>query len=318
MARRAGRRPRRRRPRPCAFSDRAADRPGAPLGRLPAVLGQHGLHQHDSGRQASPDARRPESRKQDPLVCALERHGDGRAREQAHECGRPHRELRLGGDALRRGLQSLLARRHRKPGRRPRIHPGSFGDRRLLAGVPARPPDRGTDGRLSSGSRRAGDLVVSASVADAGVLAVSDGIDGPRTADGDLPGALHEVSAEPRAREHRGSSRLVLLRRRRDGRARIDGRDQHGIARDARQPDLRRQLQPATARRAGARQRQDHSGTRERFPRCGLERDQGDLGHALGRAVRARQEGHASTANTRRSSPRTARTCASTSSTHRS
>ena len=36
-------------------------------------------------------------------------------------------------------------------------------------------------------------LVVSASVADAGLLAVPDRLDGARPADGDLPGALHEV-----------------------------------------------------------------------------------------------------------------------------
>ena len=61
---------------------------------------------------------------------------------------------------------------------------------------------------------------------------------------------------------------------------------------NARQPDLRHQLQPAAPRRSGARQRQDHPGARERLPRRRLERDQGDLGHALGSAARARQEGH--------------------------
>ena len=61
---------------------------------------------------------------------------------------------------------------------------------------------------------------------------------------------------------------------------------------NARQPDLRHQLQPAAARRPGARQRQDHPGARERLPRRRLERHQGDLGHALGPAARARQEGH--------------------------
>jgi hypothetical protein len=45
-----------------------------------------------------------------------------------------------------------------------------------------------------------------------------------------------------------------------------------------RQPDLRGQLQPAAPGRAGARQRQDHSGTGGRLPGRRLERDQGDLG----------------------------------------
>jgi pyruvate dehydrogenase E1 component len=41
---------------------------------------------------------------------ALERDGDGAAREQAHQRRRPHRELRVRGHAVRRRLQSLLAR----------------------------------------------------------------------------------------------------------------------------------------------------------------------------------------------------------------
>ena len=57
-------------------------------------------------------------------------------------------------------------------------------------------------------------------------------------------------------------------------------------AREARQPDLRHQLQPAAPRRPGARQRQDHPGARDDLPRRRLERDQGDLGLALGPAAR--------------------------------
>ena len=60
------------------------------------------------------------------------------------------------------------------------------------------------------------------------------------------------------------------------------GRHRPGRAREARQPGLRHQLQPAAAGRAGARQRQDHPGTRRRIPRLGLERDQADLGQRLG------------------------------------
>ena len=85
---------------------------------------------------------------------------------------------------------------------------------------------------------------------------------------------------------------LGLLRRRRDGRAGVARRDRPGRAREARQPDLRHQLQPAAARRPGARQRQDHPGARERVPRLGLERHQADLGQLLGSAARARQGRH--------------------------
>ena len=83
----------------------------------------------------------------------------------------------------------------------------------------------------------------------------------------------------------RRSQGVGVPRRRRDGRARVDGRDRAGRARAARQPDLGRQLQPPAPRRAGARQRQDHPGARVRLPRRRLERDQGDLGLALGPAA---------------------------------
>ena len=294
--------------------------------RVPAVLGEHRVHQHDPDGSAGAHPRRPGDRASHPLVRALERDGDGAAREQAHQRRRPHRELRVGGDALRRRLQPLLARAVREARRRPRVLPGPLGDRRVRARVHARPPDRRAARQLPAGGRRQRHLVVSASVADARLLAVPDGVDGPRPADGDLPGALHEVPAGPRPRADRRTQGVGVHGRRRDGRAGVDGRDRHGVAREPRQPDLRRQLQPAAPRRAGARQRQDHPGARERLPRRRLERDQGDLGHALGRAARARQEGHpdeaddgsASTASTRRSRARTARTCASTSSTRRS
>ena len=61
-------------------------------------------------------------------------------------------------------------------------------------------------------------------------------------------------------------------------------------AREARQPDLGRQLQPAAARRTGSRQRQDHSGARGRLQRRRLERHQGHLGKPLGSAARRRQD----------------------------
>ena len=63
------------------------------------------------------------------------------------------------------------------------------------------------------------------------------------------------------------------------------GRDHAGRPRAARQPDLRRQLQPPAARRPGPRQRQDHPGAGRGVPRRRLERHQGDLGLRLGPAA---------------------------------
>jgi hypothetical protein len=75
---------------------------------------------------------------------------------------------------------------------------------------------------------------------------------------------------------------LGLPGRRRDGRAESLGAIGLAGAREARQPGLRHQLQPAAPGRPGARQRQDHPGTRRRVPRRRLERHQADLGQLLG------------------------------------
>ena len=90
-----------------------------------------------------------------------------------------------------------------------------------------------------------------------------------------------------------------VRRRRRDGRARIARRDLARRAREARRSDLGRQLQPAAARRSGARQRQDHSRARGRFQGRRLERHQGDLGQPLGSAARDRFERPARAADER-------------------
>ena len=131
-----------------------------------------------------------------------------------------------------------------------------------------------------------GIVVLSASVADAEFLGIPHGVDGPGADHGHLPGAVQPVSRTTAAsRTRRKQTRLVLPRRRRMRRARNARRDHAGLAREARQPDLRHQLQPAAARRPGARQRQDHSGAGRRFPRRRLERHQGHLGRRLGSAA---------------------------------
>ena len=94
--------------------------------------------------------------------------------------------------------------------------------------------------------------------------------------------------AEPRDRRHQPGQGVVLRRRRRNRRARDARRAVAGRARRARQSDLRRELQPAAPRRSGARQRQDHPGTRSGVPRRRLERHQGHLGLQVGRAARPR------------------------------
>ena len=68
-------------------------------------------------------------------------------------------------------------------------------------------------------------VVLSAPVADARLLGIPDGLDGSRSADGDLPGALHALpgGSQPQAEVERQG--VGVPRRRRDRRARIARRD---------------------------------------------------------------------------------------------
>jgi pyruvate dehydrogenase E1 component len=140
---------------------------------------------------------------------------------------------------------------------------------------------------------RQGAVVLSASLADAGLLAVPHRVDGPRAADGDLPGALPQVSA-----------RIAGSPTRPTARSGCSAATARWTSRKAWAPSVSRarekldnlifvdQLQPAAPRWPGARQRQDHPGAGGRFPRRGLERDQGDLGLGLGRAAGPRHARH--------------------------
>ena len=68
----------------------------------------------------------------------------------------------------------------RGPRRRPALHPGPLVARHLRARLHGRPPHRGAAAQLPPGGRRQGHLELSASEADARVLAVPDRLDGPR------------------------------------------------------------------------------------------------------------------------------------------
>ncbi len=155
--------------------------------------------------------------------------------------------------------------------------------------VPRGSAHRGAPRPVPARGRRRRAPELPAPAPHARLLGVPDRVDGPRPAERGLPGTLQPLPAPPRDRRHQRGEGVVLRRRRRDGRARVDGRAVDRGAGAARQPDLRRELQPAAARRPGARQRQDHPGARGDVPRRGLERHQGDLGSRLGRAARARR-----------------------------
>ena len=192
---------------------------------------------------------------------------------------------------LRGRLQPLLPGQGRRPARRPGLHPGPRRAGHLRPGVPRRPPRPRTTSTTSAARSAASGLSsLPAPAAHARLLGVPDGVDGPRPDQRDLPGPLQPLPAEPPASTTRRDSQVWCFL----GDGECDEPETLGAlslaAREnARQPDLRRQLQPAAPRRPGARQRQDHPGARGRVPRRGLERHQGHLGLEVGRAAAPRR-----------------------------
>ncbi len=200
--------------------------------------------------------------------------------------------------------------------------PGPRLARHLRARLPRRAAVARAAAELPARAGARGWLVeLSAPVADARLLGSAHGVDGARADHGDLPGPVQPLPGRPRPQARDRRQGLGVSRRRRDRRTRVARCHHAGVAREARQPDLRRQLQPAAARRSGARQRSDHPGTRSHLPRRRLERHQGHLGIGVGPAAGQRPPGPAHETHgrdRRRSSTRSTRskaapTCASTS-----
>ncbi len=250
----------------------------------------HPLRQHDPARGGAVLPRRRGHRAPHPRLHPVERGGDGGEGQQARRRHRrPPRHLRQLGRALRGGLQPLLPRQGRRPGRRPHLLPGPRRAGHLRPRLPRGAAHRGAARPLPPRGRRQGPVVVPAPAPDAGLLGVPHRVDGARAAVLDLPRPVQQVPPQPQDRGHERITRVVLHRRRRVRRARDARLDLAGRARGPRQPHVGRQLQPPAPRRTRARQRQDHPGARGGVPRRRLERDQGHLGRQVGRAAHARR-----------------------------
>ena len=190
--------------------DRAEAQGGHQRRRDP-VHRQHAVHQHHPRQPSAGLSRQPRARAAHQEPGPLERDGDGRPRQQdRRHPRRPHRHLRLVGHAVRDRLQPLLPRPGPPRRRRHRLLPGPRLARHLRPRLPRRPADREAAGKLpprAAAGRRP--VVLSASLADAGLLAVPDGVDGPRPDHGDLPGALQPLPGTPRPEEAVQPARLV-------------------------------------------------------------------------------------------------------------
>ena len=209
-------------------------------------------------------------------------------------------------------------RRARRPRRRSGVLPAAFGARRLCARLSGRPAERSSSSRTTA--RRCGGATACARYPHPWLM--PDFWQFPTGSMGIGPISAIYQARFMRYLAHRGladtGSRQVWGV---FGDGEMDEPESIGAltlaAREtARQPDLRRQLQPAAPRRPGARQRPDHRGAGVAVRRRRLERDQGAVGHRLGRPVRARHAARAaaplrrrpSTASSRPSPPRTATT----------
>ena len=253
-------------------------------GGAASVHRQHALREHHTARGGPRLSRRPRPRAAAEEPHPVERAGDGGAGQpRGGRHRRAHLHLCLGRDPLRGRVQPLLPGGQRDAAERPRVLPGPCGAGRLRPRLP-RGPDHPAAARElpARAGRGAGPVVVPASVADARLLGVPHRLDGARPDHGHLPGPVPAVPGGPGPAAAVRRQGVGVPGRRRDRRAGVAGGDHPGRARAARQPDLRRQLQPAAARRTGARERTDHPGARGGLPRGGVERHQGDLGPRLG------------------------------------
>ena len=287
MARLVRRHRRRPGPGPGALPPHEAPGAGAhQAGRVPRHR-LDALREHHPRRRRALVPRRRVPGTPHPRLHPLERGRHGGAGQHPHRGHRraPFHLCQL-GRALRGRLQPLLPRQGRRRIRRSGLLPGACVARHLCPGLRRGAPDRGGTRQLPSRGRGRRPPELSPPALAARLLGVPHRLHGPGAHRRHLPGPRQPVSQRPPPRRHQRQPGLVLRGRRRDGRTGVHRRPRRRRPGASRQPDLRRQLQPAASGRPRARQREDHPGARGGVPRRRLERDQGDLGLALGRTPR--------------------------------
>ncbi len=187
---------------------------------------EHALPEHDLARGSTSVSGQFRDRVATERAGSMERAGDGRARQRGQcRARRSYRQLFVGGRSVRSRLQSLLSRKLAGIARRPGLFSTSLVAGCLCTRISRRTIERRPTRSLPARDTRHGVELVSAPVADAELLAVSDRLDGHRPAVRDLQRALPALPAEPRAARHAGAQSVGVRRRRRDGRARIACRD---------------------------------------------------------------------------------------------
>ena len=206
---------------------------------------------------------------------------------------RPHRDVPVVGQPLRGRLQPLLPRQGPPRRRRPDLHPGPRLPRHLRPRLPRGPADRGAALPLPPGGparRRQGPAVVPPPAADAGLLGVPDGLDGPHRAStrSTRPGstatcttAASRTPSQQHVWAFLGDGEMAEPESL--GAIRVAAREELDNLTWVINCNLQQLDGPVH------RQRQDHPGARGQLPRRRLERHQGGLGPRVGRAARPRR-----------------------------
>mmetsp|Transcript_50948 Transcript_50948/g.163502 ORF Transcript_50948/g.163502 Transcript_50948/m.163502 type:complete len:364 (+) Transcript_50948:271-1362(+) len=192
----------------------------------------------------------------------LERGGHGQRWQQArHGCGWAHRHLRLHLRRLGGRHEPLLQRQglRWRPGR-PDLHAGARLSWSVCPRVPRGPPQPRADHELPPRGRRQGRVELPAPSAHARLLGEPHGLHGNRPALRGHAGPLLSLLAPPWHGRHLRVPRLVLHRRRRDGRAGVHLRHCQGGLREAEQFDHDRELQLPALGWACPREFQGHPG----------------------------------------------------------
>ncbi len=198
----------------------------APAQPGPAAADLDALHQHHLARAGAGVPGRRGDGAAHPAHDPLERGGDGPARE----CSRA-RALVATSPPMRRRPPCTKSASTTSSGART---PTAMGDQVFFQGhaAPGIYARAFLEGRLTEDqldhfrqevAAGSGPVVLSAPAADARLLGVPDGLDGPRSAGRDLPGALQSLPPAPRHQGHLEQPRVGLPGRRRDRRAGGDG-----------------------------------------------------------------------------------------------
>ena len=221
-------------PCPRPLPARPAHGAGARAGRRRAGDGHDRLHQHDPARAGAVVPRRRGHRAPHPRVHPLERGGDGRPRRTTASTA-----------------SAVTSRRTRRRPRSTRSASTTSSAARATAASATRSSSRATPRPASTPARSSRAASPRSSSTASGARSTAAGCRPTRTRgacptfwefptvsmglgplNAVVPGALQPLPAAPRARRHERGQGVVLRRRRRDGRARGDGRARRSRARE--------------------------------------------------------------------------------------